>query len=73
MKRHPFFRLSAIVAALLLSGPSFATAKTGPINIGNLHFLSGTVAISGTSLKDVALMTIQEINAARGCAAARGN
>lgn len=72
MKRHPFFRLSAIVAALLLSGPSFAAAKTGPIKVGNLHFLSGTMAISETSLNDVALMAIQESNAAGGLAA-RGN
>lgn len=66
MKRHPFFRLSAIVAALVLSGPSFAAAKTGPIKVGNLHSLSGTRAIGAISLKDVALMTIQEIDAADG-------
>jgi urea transport system substrate-binding protein len=34
----------------------------GPIKIGILHSLSGTMAISETSLKDVALMTIEEIN-----------
>src|SRR5438270_4262164 len=33
-----------------------------PIKIGILHSLSGTMAISETSLKDVALMTIEEIN-----------
>jgi urea transport system substrate-binding protein len=33
-----------------------------PIKVGILHSLSGTMAISETSLKDVALMTIQEIN-----------
>src|SRR5690606_16661932 len=38
----------------------------GPIKIGILHSLSGTMAISETSLKDVALMTIDEINAAGG-------
>jgi urea transport system substrate-binding protein len=36
--------------------------KTGPIKIGILHSLSGTMAISETSLKDVALMTIDSIN-----------
>jgi len=41
-------------------------ADTGPIKIGILHSLSGTMAISETSLKDVALMTIEEINAAGG-------
>ncbi|HEX5656762.1 MAG TPA: urea ABC transporter substrate-binding protein [Polyangiales bacterium] len=39
---------------------------TGPIKVGILHSLSGTMAISETSLKDVALMTIEEINAAGG-------
>ena len=38
----------------------------GPIKIGILHSLSGTMAISETSLKDVALMTIEEINEAGG-------
>jgi urea transport system substrate-binding protein len=39
-----------------------ADTGTGPIKIGILHSLSGTMAISETSLKDVALMTIDEIN-----------
>ena len=38
------------------------SADTGPIKVGILHSLSGTMAISETSLKDVALMTIDEIN-----------
>ncbi len=41
-------------------------AETGPIKVGILHSLSGTMAISETSLKDVALMTIEQINAAGG-------
>ena len=41
-------------------------ADTGPIKVGILHSLSGTMAISETSLKDVALMTIEKINAAGG-------
>src|SRR4029078_3690673 len=32
-------------------------ADTGPIKVGILHSLSGPMAISETSLKDVALMT----------------
>src|SRR5215472_1917839 len=36
------------------------------IKVGILHSLSGTMAISETSLKDVALMTIEEINAKGG-------
>jgi urea transport system substrate-binding protein len=39
---------------------------TGPIKVGILHSLSGTMAISETSLKDVALMTIDKINAEGG-------
>ncbi len=37
-------------------------ADASPIKVGILHSLSGTMAISETSLKDVALMTIEEIN-----------
>jgi urea transport system substrate-binding protein len=37
-------------------------SDTGPIKVGILHSLSGTMAISETSLKDVALMTIEELN-----------
>ncbi|MGA2447539.1 MAG: urea ABC transporter substrate-binding protein [Polyangiaceae bacterium] len=37
-------------------------APGGTIKIGILHSLSGTMAISETSLRDVALMTIDEIN-----------
>src|SRR5690606_18207819 len=49
--------------------PEAAAAKaddTGPIKVGILHSLSGTMAISETSLKDVALMTIEQINQAGG-------
>src|SRR5262245_42363186 len=41
-------------------------ADKGPIKVGILHSLSGTMAISETSLKDVALMTIEEINSKGG-------
>jgi urea transport system substrate-binding protein len=44
-----------------------ATSGTGEtIKVGILHSLSGTMAISETSLKDVALMTIEEINSKGG-------
>lgn len=46
--------------------PSAGKSDTGPIKVGILHSLSGTMAISETSLKDVALMTIEKINAAGG-------
>ena len=44
-----------------------------PIKVGILHSLSGTMAISETSLKDVALMAIEEINEAVGCWAVRSS
>ena len=44
-----------------------APAESGDtIKVGILHSLSGTMAISETSLKDTALMTINEINANGG-------
>jgi urea transport system substrate-binding protein len=52
-------------AAALMAG-SFAAHAADTIKVGILHSLSGTMAISETSLKDVALMTIDEINAHGG-------
>ena len=46
--------------------PSFAFAAGEPIKIGILHSLSGTMAISETTLKDVMLMLIAEQNAKGG-------
>ena len=43
-----------------------AAQAADPIKVGILHSLSGTMAISETSLKDVALMAIEEINDAGG-------
>src|SRR5690242_4686688 len=52
-------RLATMLIALLAILPARAEE---PIKVGILHSLSGTMAISETSLKDVALMTIEEIN-----------
>src|SRR5258708_18816097 len=38
----------------------------GTVKIGVLHSLSGTMAISETSLRDAVLMAVSEINAAGG-------
>ncbi len=38
------------------------SSETGPIKVGILHSLSGTMAISETTLKDVMLMLIEEQN-----------
>jgi urea transport system substrate-binding protein len=53
------------VGVSALSLPLFAQAAD-TIKVGVLHSLSGTMAISETVLKDVALMTIDEINAKGG-------
>ncbi len=65
MNRKQFLKtlLGASLAAAWFTGPASA-ADT--IKVGVLHSLSGTMAISETSLKDVALMTIDEINASGG-------
>ncbi|MDY6956735.1 MAG: urea ABC transporter substrate-binding protein [Pseudomonadota bacterium] len=56
---------TALLAIALAAGSSLAQAAE-TIKVGVLHSLSGTMAISETSLKDVALMTIEEINASGG-------
>jgi len=43
-----------------------AAAAAGPIKVGILHSLSGTMAISETTLKDVMLMLIEQQNAKGG-------
>jgi urea transport system substrate-binding protein len=43
-----------------------AWAQSGPIKVGVLHSLSGTMAISETVLKDTVLMAIDEVNAKGG-------
>jgi len=59
---------SRLVFFILLLGLMFSTIANAAdtIKVGILHSLSGTMAISETSLKDVALMTIDEINAKGG-------
>src|SRR5690606_19871916 len=51
--------------ALAVAAPGQAVAA-GTVKVGILHSLSGTMAISETSLKDVVLMAIEEINAKGG-------
>ncbi len=67
MKRRDMLKLSAVAAAAMIGASPLAMAQSKePIKIGILHSLSGTMAISETSLKDVALMTIDEINKSGG-------
>jgi len=55
----------AATAAVMLLGAA-STRAEDTVKIGVLHSLSGTMAISETSLKDVVLMAADEINAAGG-------
>lgn len=67
MKRRLVLKQLTAASLLAMSGWTpqlFAAEDT--IKVGILHSLSGTMAISETSLKDVALMTIDEINANGG-------
>ncbi|BDB23612.1 urea ABC transporter substrate-binding protein [Cupriavidus sp. P-10] len=67
MQRRDMLKLSAIAAAAMIGTSPLAMAQSKePIKVGILHSLSGTMAISETSLKDVALMTIDEINKSGG-------
>ncbi len=56
--------LSSALAAVTLTS-AFARAED-TVKVGVLHSLSGTMAISETSLRDVLLFTFDEINAAGG-------
>ena len=58
--------LTAATLALTTLGLSSVAFAQGTIKVGILHSLSGTMAISETVLKDVALMAIDEINAKGG-------
>ncbi len=56
--------LPTALAAVTLGASSAQSAET--VKVGVLHSLSGTMAISETSLRDVLLFTFDEINAAGG-------
>jgi urea transport system substrate-binding protein len=63
MKKLKYLCLAAGLLAAGFTLPQSITAQTqGPIKIGVLHSLSGTMAISETTLKDTVLMLIEEQN-----------
>lgn len=62
--RNKFYALAT--AALLGSTAMAAAECADPIKVGVLHSLSGTMAISETTLKDTMLMLIDKQNAAGG-------
>ena len=51
---------------LLLTGGCLREKVIDPIKVGILHSQTGTMAISETSLRDIELFAIEEINAAGG-------
>jgi urea transport system substrate-binding protein len=70
VSRRDFLKGSAAVGAGLAAGlgvPAIVTGQgQGPIKVGVLHSLSGTMAISEAPIKEVVLMAIDEINKAGG-------
>jgi urea transport system substrate-binding protein len=56
----------ALVAAVVLSASVSGCTSRAPVKVGILHSLTGTMAISETSLRDAVQMAIEEINAAGG-------
>src|SRR5579872_23692 len=63
MKKY-LVMLAACAAAL--AGTQMSRADDDTVKVGILHSLSGTMAISETSLRDVLLFTFDEINAKGG-------
>src|SRR3979411_91353 len=61
MRLKQTFLTAALVAAGLTAASSMASAQA-TIKVGVLHSLSGTMAISETTLKDTILMMIDEQN-----------
>jgi urea transport system substrate-binding protein len=62
MKLGTIMRTGLVAAGLLAGAATSAFAQGAPIKVGILHSLSGTMAISETTLKDVMLMLIEEQN-----------
>ncbi len=64
--RRLVLKSSVLTLSLLAAGFSIQAQAADTIKVGVLHSLSGTMAISETSLKDMALFAIDEINAKGG-------
>lgn len=61
-RRNFIKSMSVIAASIAMMGNMQWANAADTIKVGILHSLSGTMAISETALKDMALMTIDEIN-----------
>ena len=59
-------KFTALALAALVAGAGTASAQDCPIKVGVLHSLSGSMAISETTLKDVMLMLVEQQNAKGG-------
>ncbi|MBJ3813678.1 urea ABC transporter substrate-binding protein [Shimwellia pseudoproteus] len=66
MRRFSVIKAAALSTCTLALGLAFSARAADTIKVGIMHSLSGTMAISETPLKNVALMTIDEINAKGG-------
>ena len=66
MQRRLALKQLTAASLLAMTGWMPTAFAQDTIKVGILHSLSGTMAISETSLKDVALMTIDDINANGG-------
>jgi len=66
MNRRNFVKALTLSVSIAAIGLPAGAHAADTIKVGILHSLSGTMAISETALKNVALMTIEEINAAGG-------
>src|SRR5436190_23479120 len=59
-------KIAKIISLAALLAATIAAHAAEKIKVGILHSLSGTMAISETSLRDVLLFAFDEINAAGG-------
>src|SRR5687768_1768636 len=64
MRTKLMLGLAALAVAIFT--PVGCTTRSEPVKVGVLHSLTGTMAISETSLRDAVQMAIDEINAAGG-------
>src|SRR5476649_258330 len=62
MKLGSMIRTGLVAAGLMAGAATSAFAQSDTIKVGILHSLSGTMAISETTLKDVMLMLIDDQN-----------
>lgn len=66
MRLRKLFGIGRLAIATFVIAPIPGEAADDKVKVGVLHSLSGTMAISETSLRDVLLFTFDEINAAGG-------